>query len=368
MVRPAHVVCLLLAGIPLVRYSEVAIRERVAHGKDSSEAWTLRSDLLARSQIFVSDGTGIGALDLSKSPRDPRPFDPSTPLACKYEPDDITGTTTKFDCRLEDGGEVKVKYGSLPEPRAEVAATRLLAALGFAADHVTFVEKLTCKGCNYSPYRAGRLAEFYYLKPMVDWLSKPMTQEFRRVSIERKFEARSINLVSMNGWSFAELDKVDAAKGGASPAEVDALRLIAVFLAHWDNKPPNQRLVCLDSPDGKSSDPNCARPLLMLQDVGATFGPTKMRLEKWKDAPIWSDATSCRVDFTTMPYHGDGFPAVTISEAGRALLASRMRQLSERQVSDLFVNAHFPDAADWVPVFMQRVAQIADRHCPQSEK
>lgn len=364
MVRPAHVVCLLLAGIPLVRYAQVEIEARRASASDTSEKWKLRSDLLERSKIFVTDGTAIGSLDLSKTPRDPMPMDPATPLTCRHEPNSISGTTTKFDCKLDDGPVVKVKYGSLPEPRAEIAATRLLAALGFASDHVTWVERVTCKGCNYSPYRIDRLAEFYYARPLADWLSQPMTQTFDGVSIERKFEARSINLVSMNGWSFAELDKVDAAKGGATRAEVDALRLMAVFLAHWDNKPPNQRLVCLDTAKGDSNDPNCAKPLLMLQDVGATFGPTKMRLEKWKAAPIWSDASSCRVDFTTMPYHGDGFPAWTISDEGRALLAGRMRQLSEKQVSDLFTAAHFPAPETWVPVFLSRVAEIADRTCP----
>lgn len=363
MLRPAHVIGLLLAGIPLVRYSQVAVEERIGRANDSSREWTLRSALLERSKIFVTDGTGIGSLDLSKTPRDSMPMDPATPLTCRHEPDRISGTTTKFDCTLDDGTVVKVKYGTLPEPRAEIAATRLLAALGFASDHVTWVERVTCKGCNYSPYRIGRLAEFYYARPLVDWLSKPMTQIFEHVSIERKFEARSINLVSLNGWSFAELDKVDAAKGGATRAEVDALRLMAVFLAHWDNKPPNQRLVCLDSVDGDSHDPRCEQPLLMLQDVGATFGPTKMRLEKWKAAPLWSDASSCRVDFTTMPYHGAGFPALTISEAGRALLAGRMRQLSERQISDLFTAAHFPEPEAWVRVFLSRVGEIADRTC-----
>ena len=38
---------------------------------------------------------------------------------------------------------------------------------------------------------------------------------------------------------------VDPSKGGAPRAHVDALRLLAVFLAHWDNKAENQRLVCL---------------------------------------------------------------------------------------------------------------------------
>jgi hypothetical protein len=361
MIRPAHFVGLLLAVVPLCRYAEIEIKDRRAAAGNTSDQWTARSQLLARSKVFVSDGADVGSLDLSKSPRDPRPFDPEAPVTCHYVPKEITGTTTKFDCRLDDGSVVKVKYGGLPEPKAEVAATRLLAALGFAADHVSFVHRLRCEGCNISPYRVRRLAEFYYAGSLVDWLSRPMSQDFEWVSVERKFEAPTINLVSMNGWGFADLEKVDAAKGGATRAEVDALRLIAVFQAHWDKKPPNQRMVCMDDPDGESDNAQCAKPLLMLQDVGATFGPTKMKIDKWRETPIWGDAASCKIDFSMMPYHGAGFPSLSISEGGRALLAERLRRLSERQITDLFAAARFPNPPEWVKVFLDKVAAIADR-------
>ncbi len=365
MVRPVHVVGLLLAAIPLCRYGQVELELRRAKAADTPEAWTARHELIARSQIFVADGSGIGSLDLSKSPWDPQPIDPDTPLTCQYLPKLITGTTTKFDCRLADGSVVKVKYGSLPEPKAEVAATRLLAALGFAADHVSFVRRLTCDGCNISPFRLRRLAEFYFVAPLLDRMSASLSHTFEWVSVERKFEARSINLVSTEGWGFADLEKVDATKGGATRAEVDAFRLIAVLLADWDNKPANQRLTCLDSPARESGRAQCAKPMIMLQDVGATFGPTKVDLKEWKAAPIWTDAATCRIDFSSMPYHGAGFPALSISEGGRALLASRLRQLSERQITDLFVGARFPDPAAWVQAFFAKVAVIADRPaCP----
>jgi hypothetical protein len=315
--------------------------------------------------VFIGDGQDAGSLDLSKSPRDPRPFDAEAPLTCQYVPKETTGTTTKFDCRLSDGSVVKVKYGSLPEPKAEVAATRLLAALGFAADHVSFVRRLHCEGCNISPYRLRRVAEFYYAAPLVDRISRPMSHDFEWVSLERKFEAPAINLVSMDGWGFADLETVDPAKGGATRAEVDSLRLIAVFLAHWDNKPPNQRMVCMDSTDGPANNARCAHPLLMLQDVGATFGPTKMKLKKWRETPIWGDTASCRIDFSMMPYHGAGFPSLSISEGGRALLAARLRLLSEKQIGDLFSGARFPEPQEWVRVFFEKVALIADRPaCP----
>jgi hypothetical protein len=366
MRRLTAFVCLLLAGVPLCRYAQMAIKERREARGDTGDKWAARAEVLARSKVFIDTGADAGSLDLTKSPRDPRPFDPETPVRCRYVPKATTGTTTKFDCELDDGSVIKVKYGGLPEPKTEVAATRLLAALGFAADHVSFVHHLTCDGCNVSPYRVRRLAEFYYAGPLTDMISRPMSTNFEWVSVERKFEAPAIDFVHIDGWGFTDLATVDAAKGGATRAEVDALRLISVFLAHWDNKPPNQRLVCMGASDGVVEDGRCHFPLLMLQDVGATFGPTKMKLDHWREARIWKDGATCRIDFSSMPYHGAGFPALEITEGGRALLATRLRLLSDQQIEDLFTGARFPEPAEWATVFRDKVAQIADRPpCPQ---
>ena len=49
------------------------------------------------------------------------------------------------------------------------------------------------------------------------------------------------------GWSWSELDLVNAEAGGAPREQRDALRLLAVFFQHTDNKPANQRIVCMVS-------------------------------------------------------------------------------------------------------------------------
>ena len=52
------------------------------------------------------------------------------------------GTTPKFDCELAGNGVIRVKYGrGNPELHAEIAATRLLSALGFGADQMYVVER-----------------------------------------------------------------------------------------------------------------------------------------------------------------------------------------------------------------------------------
>jgi hypothetical protein len=94
--------------------------------------------------------------------------------------------------------------------------------------------------------------------------------DFVNVAVERKLKGDGVEAGGEKGWAFYELAKIDPARGGASRAEVDALRLMAVFLNHWDNKGPNQRLVC----EGDQPAP-CAHPLAMMQDVGSDFGPRK---------------------------------------------------------------------------------------------
>ena len=56
---------------------------------------------------------------------------------------------------------------------------------------------------------------------------------------------------------------------------MDALRLLAVVISHWDNKPENQRITCL--PGGDQPDGGCTTPLALIQDLGATFGPLQSR-------------------------------------------------------------------------------------------
>jgi hypothetical protein len=53
---------------------------------------------------------------------------------------------------------------------------------------------------------------------------------------------------------------VDPAKGGATRAELDALRLTAILLGHWDNKASNQRLVARKGRAGDDPSRRAAHP------------------------------------------------------------------------------------------------------------
>jgi hypothetical protein len=191
--------------------------------------------------------------------------------------------------------------------------------------------------------------------------------DFEWVSVEQKFPAPAIEFDGAAGWEWRELDEVDAPR-----AEIDAFRILAAFLAHWDNKSENQRLVCLDRV--KPGHLVCEQPLAMIQDLGASFGPPKVNLARWRDLPVWYDRTTCMLSMRALPFEGATFEDVTVSEAGRLLAAQRLGAITDEQIERLFADARFPqfqagtdderDLKAWTSAFKSRVAQIADARCP----
>lgn len=327
----------------------------------------LRNDAFARARVCRQPAAPVSSVDFRANPPGEDAFPPDAELVCKFLLKTSRGRTPKFHCVLPDGEVIKVKYGRRnPEAVAEVAAARLLSALGFGADRMYRVARVRCFGC--PPYP----------QPYFSWLDSFFAREGHYVdiapaSIERPFPGKRIASPGADGWAFYELEHIDPARGGASRSEIDALRLIAAFLADWDNKAPNQRLVCL--PGGDDPAGGCRSPFAFLQDVGATFGPLAVNLEAWRKQPVWADRATCRVSMKTLPYQGATFVDVDLTEGGRKLLASEMRQLRDAQVRDLFDAAGFaqygrgPDANrdldGWVGAFQAKVAEIADRPpCP----
>ncbi|MBA3268953.1 MAG: hypothetical protein H0T71_00460 [Acidobacteria bacterium] len=297
-------------------------------------------------------------------------------LSCKFKLSDLGGTTPKFDCTLEDGQKIRIKYGKGPEIPAEAAATRLLKALGFGADDIALVEKVHCYGCPEEPFSTMKVVEVTGAGPLYkNVIDYNDVEEFTWVALERKFSGRPVETDQVEGWSFFELDLVDAAKGGAPRAHVDALRLMAVFLSHWDNKSENQRLVCLSAHWPK--DTRCSDPFLLLQDVGATFGPVKVDLDAWGHAPIWEDRPSCTVSMIDLPYDGATFGKAHVTEAGRQFIGRLLTQLSDPQITELFAGARFNHergifsaarpVSDWVRTFKSKVSTITEGPaCPEA--
>jgi hypothetical protein len=340
-------------ALPKGNYSPSTSRAWHLRGPDAAAR---REDALRRAAVRIASPERVvlppitlGAADALAGPLP----------TCRFLPEPVTGTTAKFHCVFDGGDVVKVKYGRNPEIHAEAASTRLLAALGFASDFVAIVPRLRCYGCPRLPFETLLLSAWLPVKPGADDAGYT---DFEWVAVERKLPAAAIETADAKGWAWWEL------KGSAAPpADVDALRLTAAFLAHWDNKAENQRLVCLDDgPPG--ADGRCRRPLAMIQDLGATFGPYKVNLTAWRDAPMWGDARQCILSMHALPYRGATFPDVQISEAGRRQVVRQLSMLTDDDLRRLFSDARFPqfysgtddrrDVDAWSRAFRARVDRL----------
>lgn len=338
---------------------------RRAGGEEFSR--TERDRLLQRAQVWLPPVADTA--DLARTPAADDGFAPDAMVECRFQPSGVGGSTPKFECLLADGDVVKVKYGrNNPEVFSEVIASRLLARLGFPADRMYPVGEVRCLGCPDDPFKAlqclndGTPAETCFRR-----LDYSRAAVFRDAVIERPLKGRRVEAGRDRGWTWEELASIDPAAGGAPRAHLDALRLMAVYLGHWDNKAENQRLVCLDA----GEDGPCERPVAMVQDLGDAFGPFKLDLDGWRKLPVWTDVASCRVSMRSLPYEGSTFPDITISEEGRAFLAGRLRALTEADLRALVAGARLDryqpargrraTLDDWADVMHQKLRAIVDR-------
>jgi hypothetical protein len=242
------------------------------------------------------------------------------------------------------------------------------------------VDRVRCYGCPVDPFAGLQCVnEGVSIDGCFPDLDYDKYEDFESAVIERPVEGRRIETTEHRGWKWEELSKIDGVAGGAPRAHVDAFRLLAMFLNHWDNKDKNQRLVCLgeEDPPGRVFDPRpCGRPLAMVQDLGGTFGPHKLDLLNWASTPIWADPVRCTVSMRALPYEGSTFPDWEITEEGRQFLAEPLSRLSAQQIRELFEGARLhryphknPAAANvdnWVRAFQDKVRAISDRApCPK---
>jgi len=315
---------------------------------------------IRRAQVWIP--TDIPSMNLRQGPLGKGSFAPEELVTCDYIEKAMEGNSPKFTCVLPGDDDVKVKYGrSNGEVFGEVATTRLLWALGFGADRM-YPVRVECHGCPPEFKGAPR-------KGGAPVLVEPAT-------IERKMSGHAIETKDNSGWSWPELDLVDARAGGATRAQIDGLRLLASLLQHTDSKPAQQRLLCLpDEEKHKTNPAECAAPMMMLNDVGLTFGhantfnrngPGSVNFEEWSKTPVWKDSSGCVGNISKSMTGTLEHPA--ISEAGRAFLAGLLAQLSDAQLHDLFDVSRFAlrsghSTDEWVAAFKRKRAEVADRSC-----
>jgi hypothetical protein len=363
---------LLLTFLALPFTHQTASGQKPEQKSPKKELTTKAARLAFISKAQVWAPTKVSEMDLRAGPQGDGAFQPNEAVTCDYvEKPALPGTTQKFDCAVSKDDVVKVRYGATNgKVEASVVATRLLWALGFGADRV-YPVRLTCRGCSSDPWtKRARV---------------PGEQVFDPAAIERKPKGHEMKSENKGGWAWPELDLVDEHAGGAPEAQRDALKLLAVFMQHTDNKPEQERLLCL--PKAREDDGTCDEPFMMLHDVGLTFGQANLfnrstvgsaNFEQWSKTRIWKDVGVC-VGNLSQSQTGTLFEP-KISEAGRRFLADLLVQLTDQQLHDLFDVARVdhrsrrPDSKDppasvdeWVAAFKQKRDEIVNKRCGSTE-
>lgn len=179
---------------------------------------------------------------------------------------ELGGNSLKFLCTTNDGRPLRVKYWDPVvaqgnrEVFAEVAATRLLWALGFDA-LPAYSLNVSCQGCPRNPFKGEGPAGLR-----------------EDVGAVQAYPPGGPWILSRNdrdeGWSWRELDE---AIGALAPGpervrqrtHFDALTLLSVFMQHGDRKPEQQALYCSGSVAHDAGDtrpwPNDPSHMMLLE-------------------------------------------------------------------------------------------------------
>ena len=356
----------------------------------------------------------VGDADVMQGPeQNPKQFQfhPNDKVYCDFDKpgSQMGGKTPKFSCKITkvesaDGKvqvlteemkeePVKIKYGSGDnEIYAEIASTRLMWALGFYAD-AWYPVRVECNNCPADPESGSG--------------SKQM-RSYDAASTVRKYPGKKMyeEGKSDQGWSWKDLEVAN----GRPNSEKDGLKLLAAFIQHSDNKPPQQRLVCKGVKLDQSTHPftvTCQESKMIVQDVGASFGggglftsndSAKMNLQEWSGKKLWkktgnagmseADCPVCQAQLGKSLSAKGGLGDPTISEEGRRFLAALMCQLTDAQIEDLFKAArvasmpkyHESDGSfkkgldeatierQWVEAFKAKREQLASGRCRWKNK
>jgi len=359
----------------IVACGAISSSAQIALPKTKGADAPVRLKAIAHAQVWSS--VNVRAMDIRTGPQGKSAFPFQGTVTCDYVLKQLSGGSPKFACVTAGGDELKVKFSapatgqiagqSNAEVFGEVAATRLLWALGFGADRM-YPVRVICRKC---PSTLGGIA-----RENDERLFDPAT-------IERKMPGHEFEPDS--SWSWTELDAVNPQQGGAPLAHRDALKLLAVFLQHTDTKPQQQRLMCLEERvPAEGPTTVCERPFMMTSDLGLTFGKANltnangkgMNYVAWAATPVWKAGSAGCVGDLPKSFTGTLKDPV-ISEAGRAFLAGLLMQLSDDQIRALFevsrvtlrlrdpakAKSGFATVEEWTDVFKRKRAEIVDRKC-----
>jgi hypothetical protein len=283
---------------------------------------------------------------------------------------------------------IKVKYLRPAHPNhdtrfnevfTEVAATRIMWALGFPADHDYPVATASCVGCDADPFADNQKDNRALLHdaPAV----------FKVATIERQLSWDDIDPENDETWSWQDAATFygNGQFTRQQKVEYDAYRLALGLFTYHNAIDIQNRLACAQWKPGAEDPKICTQPMILVQDLGSTFGKNSFlganprgSFNDWKGQTVFSKPEACELRSTL-----DG-PKQPLKEA-QDLLITRLAALDRARVRAIFQVARFDimdqkqvkrlrdsGAADvsaaaldeWTDVFMSHIDEIRNaRNC-----
>jgi hypothetical protein len=296
---------------------------------------------------------------------------------------DLYERTDTANTKEVKADRIKVKYLKPEHPNhnkrynevfTEIAASRILWALGFPADHQYPIATASCVGCTADPFKDNLKDNTALLK------ANPAT--FKIALVERQMPWDDIDPEGDETWSWVDANTFynNGTFTRQQKVEYDAYRM-ALGLFNYHNPIDIQnRLTCAEWKEGASDPKICTKPMMFVQDLGSTFGKnvvllanTRGDFKGWQSQTVFKKAEKCEL---RNALEGGKQPLKEAQE----LLKQRIASLDRAKVRAIFQVARFDimdqdqvarlrssGAADvsaaaldeWTNVFMSRLAEIS---------
>ena len=373
MVRLLFFVMLLTS---IVACGAISSSAQIALPKTKGADAPARLQAIARAQVWSP--VNVSSMDIRTGPQVKGAFPFQETVTCDYVPKQLSGGSPKFACVTAGGDELKVKFSapatgviagqSNAEVFGEVAATRLLWALGFGSDRM-YPVRVVCRKC---PSSLGGIA-----RENGERLFDPAT-------IERKMPGHEFEPDS--SWSWTELDDDRSAEGRRAARAPRCPEAAGRF-------PPAHRHQAAAAapavPRGAGARRRADHGLrASVHDDQRPWPHIRQgqpdELERQGDelrglggnAGVESQAAPAALAICPKSFTGTLKDPV-ISEAGRAFLAGLLTQLSDDQIRALFevsrvtlrlrdpakAKSGFATIQEWTDVFKRKRTEIVERKC-----
>ena len=333
LARPLRTGIVVLAATVAVATSTFA-QEAPQPSEKRAVLWTDPGDIHSRDLFY-----GVGG----------KKHEPALPLT--YVEEDKHGTSPKFEAK--DGQDEKWKAKMGPEAQAEVAASRLMWAVGYSANENYYVPETRVPGAHQRQRRGRQFID--------------ASDNVHGIRLQHNPPGEK----KIGDWAWNKNPFVGT-------REFNGLRVMMALLSNWDLKDNNNAIY------EEKDDPS--RKVYGVTDMGATFGSSgksfpdsqsKNNLKMYQHRKFISKVTETTVDlnFPTHParlYYVFAMPFVKRARhyywVGRKLprqdvrwIASMLAQLSHDQVRDAFRAAGYsPQQVDaYTTEVESRIEQLA---------